>query len=507
MSVTQLLCRMKIRQTDGIRRKISSASDLPHDTDKLFSHDTPALERDVESEPPVSSARALSAYSEQPKIQEQEEDSVMAELPRPPSADGIVSDGTNYHYYTRSTGHTGFIGHKILVLKTWYAWSGERRRLIMGLFACAVLLGLGIFSSTTLARLTVTVKPRVEELTLTDVHVFIDSSAAASVPNRRIVPAELLKFPHAVREEFETTGRGIVYEKSRGIVKIFNNFGAVLQPLVARTRFVAPNGAVFRLPRSVVIPQAVKTGSTFTPRFAEAELVADVSGEQSNISGEVKLSIPGFKGTPKYNGFYAIAAEGFKGGLTGEVPMPSRDDRKKAEELITKRVVDETNKQIIDKLPPNFTVVEGLRETRITKLTIPPEKREDGRFAVETEALGRVLVFRQADMERLVKEVLLGNDQSRAFVDRSLALQYQIKNTDFTKGKAELIVNGKVKVTRVIAPSEIASVVRHQKEKVIIDALRRREDLATFSLSFFPPWLERAPSNEEKIRLTIEEGQ
>ena len=376
----------------------------------------------------------------------------------------------------------------------------------------ALCLGLGItfitalLLSTVFARVTVTVKPTVESLQVQDTQVFFNASVSEVNSAIRTIPAEFLSFDGSVSEDFDATGSDYVNQKAIGRVRIYNAFNTSPQALVASTRFVTDSGVLFRLAKGIIIPAAKQDGTNaLIPQFIETDLVADKSGEESNISGEVKLRIPGFKGNPKYEGFYAIAQKGFSDGSVGQARVITHDDLTKAQEQVSKKVFDDLKREMAQKIPAKFRLVDSLSEITVTNINAPKEKTKADRFTVEVKAIARVFVFRDSDVSKLLHEFLLKGDTTKEFIDTSADFHYQIKNANYDKKIADVNMNGSIKTKKVIAVQDLTNIVAGKKEGSLIDALNKRRDIGTFRVAFFPPWMFSAPTNPSHINIIIED--
>lgn len=385
--------------------------------------------------------------------------------------------------------------------------AGGRPRL-WGTVAAAVIIAaaLGLIAaSTAFSSLTVSVKPLVEVVAIKEVAVGLDTATAEILESRRSIPAELLEFSYEERKEFDATGKKFVEEKARGRARIYNRFSSQSQQLVQTTRFLSDSGVLYRLPRTITIPGAKIENGAIIPNFVEVELVADVAGEEGNQKGEVTLKIPGFKGTPKYEGFYAVSSAGFSGGIKGEARVVSEEDLKRAEFEVTKLVFDKARRDLIEKTPPDFTLLEALRTVEIAGLVSPKSGTPAERFTISSKAIGKALVFRKSDITELIKRVILSEDKSRLFLEGSAALTYRVSSVDYKKGTAEAVIDGEFKTRRAIDDKELKDLIKGATKESIVTLLKQQENISQFSLKFFPPWRSKAPSNPEKIRIVVEE--
>lgn len=374
-------------------------------------------------------------------------------------------------------------------------------------------IGIGIGSasaallvlSTIFARVTLTVHPLTQDHQIRETRVILDANISQLDTAKSAVPAEFLEFQGSSSQEFTATGKTEKSLKSRGRARIYNNFSASDQRIVATTRFLTPSGALFRLVEAVIIPGAKMENGKLVPQFIEVELVADKPGTEYNMTGEIMLKIPGFQGTPKYEGFYAKAMNGFSGGVSGPSPVASADDIRKAQEKATKRVFDELKEDITKKIPPHLTVAEGLREIQIVRIDAPRENEAGERFTIRAHARARVAVFREEDMRVFLEAILFSNDTSHAFIPKSGDLRYRLVTLDPAAKRAEAFISGSIRAKRVFSESDVKQAIQGQKEKELPVLLQSRNEFDSFKVEFFPPWLFRVPHNPHKITvITVE---
>ncbi len=368
----------------------------------------------------------------------------------------------------------------------------------------AVLLVFVLLLSTVFARVTVSVKPRVENLALEGITVALSTAASRVEFLQKVIPAERLEFLQTFSEEFDATGTKMVEEKARGKALLFNQFSSSPQTLREGTRFTADSGMIFRIAKAVVIPGAKIVEGKITPQSVEVELVADKAGEEQNITREITLRIVNFKGTPKYDGFYAIAKEGLTGGFKGEARVVTKEDISRAQSAFTEKMQTVLAAELQKKVPPGFTLVEAFRMIDVVKTQAPAPNTRAERFTVTREARARAFIFRKEDVVAFLRETLLTEKEHQAFVEDSEELIFRARSIDFDNGRVEAAIEGSIKVKAVLPSEDLARLVKGKKEGSIVQALKSREEVADFSLSFFPPWLFSAPENEKKIRLVIE---
>lgn len=387
-------------------------------------------------------------------------------------------------------------------------FSGEPRRSWRKIYTFGIVglpLATFIILTTVFARLTITFKPKVEQLFLAATPVGLDISVARVLTAQKIIPAERLEFFKKLTREFETTGRKLVEEKARGKVKIYNTYSSSPQKLVVSTRFITGSGPLYRLAKTIIIPGASVEEGRIVPRFVEADLIADQAGKEYNLEKQVNLRIPGFEGTPKYEAFYATAGNGFTGGFKGEARVMSKDDLKRGQEEATRLIYEELKNEVVHKIPQGFRTLDGLREIQIIKITMPREESRADKFVIEVGARARIFAFREQDSKLLLQELALKDHPTKEVLGGSATVNYQVQTADFEKGKALIALDGGVKAVNKVPEEELASLVRGQKKDSVKEFLGSREELASFKMSLFPPWRTSAPKDVGKIKL-IKEG-
>lgn len=366
------------------------------------------------------------------------------------------------------------------------------------------LAALLVFVSFWGASLTIAFTPHVYDINLQDISVAFDTSVAKTLLSQKVIPAEELSFPKKSEESFAATGKQQIADRARGKAVIVNSFSSSPQILIAGTRFLTDAGILFRLQKPVTVPGAKIEEGKIIPQSVAVDLTADAIGEGSNISGKVILKIPGFKGTPRYDGFVATAAEGFAGGFKGEATVVSADDLKNAQELVTKALFDDLRAEMGRKIPSGFTVLPELQSVEITKVAAPAAGTHTERFSVSADAVGKAMVFRQDDATTLIKAFALADSPDQELVDGSSALRYHARSIDFDKGRADMTIEGSIRTKAIVNQAELAALVAGKKSGSIADTLRARPEIARFTLSLFPPWRSSAPSDPAKIHFRSE---
>lgn len=161
---------------------------------------------------------------------------------------------------------------------------------------------------------------------------------------------QLMTLSEEASADLTATGEKNVTNKSSGKIVIYNDFGPQPQPLIKNTRFQTPDGKIYRIRNSIVIPgQKVADGKKIPGSF-EVDVYADAAGAEYNIE-LVDFTIPGFKGSPRYEKFYARSKTPMTGGASGLMKVVSPADIQKAKDMLTVELKEKLSAQVAAQKP------------------------------------------------------------------------------------------------------------------------------------------------------------
>lgn len=193
------------------------------------------------------------------------------------------------------------------------------------------------------------------------------TSSAAAVPTEGVVNGAGADQPLALQlmtlsdegsSDLAATGEKNVTSKSSGKIVIYNNFGTQTQALIKNTRFQTADGKIYRIHDSLVIPGQKTVNGKNVPGSLEADAYADAAGPEYNI-GLVDFTIPGFKGSPRYDKFYARSKTPMTGGASGLMKVVSDVDIQKAKDTLTAGLKDKLLAQAIAQKPKGAVLYKG----------------------------------------------------------------------------------------------------------------------------------------------------
>lgn len=126
----------------------------------------------------------------------------------------------------------------------------------------------------------------------------------------------------------KASGEETVNKKASGIITILNSYSDKPQRLINNTRFMSPDGKVYRISASVVVPGVHVSGGKQVPGEVDATIYADTTGAEYNSeSVGAVFTVPGFKGDPRYEKIFGQSKTEITGGFNGKMKVVSDADR------------------------------------------------------------------------------------------------------------------------------------------------------------------------------------
>ncbi len=367
----------------------------------------------------------------------------------------------------------------------------SKKRVVIGL----VVLGIVgfFFSSSVFGSATLEISPRSESVTVDDAY------SALRKEDPTAVHFEIMKLEDEATAEVPANGFSDVSKKATGTIIAYNAFSATEQRLVANTRFESPDGKIFKADKAIVIPGMKGT----VPGSVSVAVTAAEAGEAYNIALS-DFTVPGLKGTPKYEKIYGRGKTEMKGGAQGKQKIAKDTDildaRHKLEESLRASLLDKAKKQT----PGGYLFYEGADFGTIAFARSDDSSSSPELLQVSAKGvLYGVIIERTSLARAIAQKKVAGYDGEDIDITNPEALSFAIANkesidpekvTTLTlalSGNANLQWN----LDEVALRKDLAGVSKSDYPEV----LKKYPTIKEASVSFSPPWLVRFPSNPEAI--------
>lgn len=180
----------------------------------------------------------------------------------------------------------------------------------------------------------------------------------------------------------KASGEEKVDKKASGTIVISNTYNDKPQRLINNTRFMSPDGKVYRIDASVVVPGIRTVGGKQAPGQVEATVYADTVGaEYNNDSTGTVFTVPGFKGDPRYDKIFAESKTELVGGFSGKMKVVSDADRTAAVSKLKGDIRDALLSAARADAPPGYMLSDSAAQIVFT------EVRKEGKDLKNDEAL------------------------------------------------------------------------------------------------------------------------
>lgn len=163
-----------------------------------------------------------------------------------------------------------------------------KKPVVLALIVAAVILIPGFAIGYLLDGAKLTVYPRVREANVNG------TFTAYNEPREGELSYDIMTLEAEGERQVRATGQEEVEEQATGEIEI-RNTRTTSERLIKNTRFESPEGLIFRITESVVVPAATTdSAGNVVPGTVRAQVFADEVGEEYNI-GPSEFTVPGYR--------------------------------------------------------------------------------------------------------------------------------------------------------------------------------------------------------------------
>ena len=388
-----------------------------------------------------------------------------------------------------------FPGIEIQSKKFWYV------------FACIFVFVVGGFLlTTTFSSATIIIQPKKEEISILKKSIIVDPSLSLPDVDSGRIPGEEVQYTEDISASFDATGQKYVETRARGMITIKNGYSSASQTLVAQTRFQEEKTKkIFRITKSITVSGAKIENGKVIPSSIDAEVLADGIGEEYNFT-DGSFVIPGFQGTPKFNGFTATIKEPFTGGFRGNSKVITRDDLQKANVDFSNQARRALEQKRTNDLPAGFKVIPSAESFEIISKSEPRVGDAGETFVIRGKARWKNIAFQEKTLLEFFNTI--SNEEtaeSKVVVPQKSNIIYD--SATLTKNKKlNIVVSGTVTIVSIINRARVLTVIANKSLEEAKTALRTIEGVGAFGIKLFPFWKSTLPKDLRKIEIHIVES-
>ncbi len=375
-------------------------------------------------------------------------------------------------------------------------------KIVIGIFVIG-LIGAGIWFYQVMPNTEISLKATEEKVTF-DLSVIGSVNASEIDQEENKIPLQVIEISKTKSREFEATGEEQLNQKARGFITIYNEYSSAPQTLMATTRFESPDGKIFRIPESVTVPGAEIQEGKIIPSSLRVEVVADQPGAEYNI-GPTKFTIPGFKGSPKYAGFYGESKSAMSGGSTEKVKVVTQEDIDQAEETLIQEIDQEAKENFQDQIPEDLKLIDGAQKQETKILSTIEAGAQTDKFLVEVEGKITALLYNQEDLEKIVSLNAASKvSENKIVLPDSQQIKWLEPEVDLEAGEVVFSLYAEEKVAHQLNIQQIKEELLGLSETQVRKYFAEQDTIAEARISFRPFWAKSVSDNKEKIKIVVE---
>lgn len=380
---------------------------------------------------------------------------------------------------------------------------GRRRSLRIAaiVFAVLVVAGAGAWFLLPQAAIALTMKKYPAVLSKT-VLVAADPASARNA-SAIVVPAEALTARANLTLPFVAQATETVSARAKGVLMLYNSYSSAPQKLVASTRFESPDKKIFRLEKAVMVPGAKVEGGRVTPSSVEVAVVADEAGEAYNLPASSGWRIPGFRGKPQYEGFYAEAKEGMKEGFIGARAKPSAEELAAARAKLIEGLTGSLESQFLIILSDRFTALPGSRRITLASETVTPDADDPHAFHLFGEAVMEQIVFEEPTLKAMMVAEA-GRRLPDGLAVKEFSYSIGTSTPDFAAKTLSFPVEGSGVFTEVFDADAFRASVAGKREDELKTAVFAIPGVEAATVSLWPFFVRSVPEEVSKIEIVVQ---
>ena len=305
-----------------------------------------------------------------------------------------------------------------------------------------------------------------------------------------------------ITRTFPATEIDFVERKAKGTITVFNAFSEESQGLVEQTRFWTPDGKEYKTDRSIVIPGATIIDGEIVPSSIDVPVTAKEPGDEFNVGPIPRFRIPGFQGSPKYDGFYGESKGSMTGGFVGETKVPTDEDFSAARLTIAGDIEDAAKTQLFLNLPDDTKVLDGTYEFSITDENIDYGTSDSDNFSITIFGEAKVIVFREDELIE-VFENRVEEDAEADLVVKDYTIDYGEPRTN-EEGTVSVAINVESIWIRPFDVDKFRSEVAGKDESELKRLIFAVPGVSSGEVRLWPFWVNTVPDKESRIIVDVE---
>jgi hypothetical protein len=375
------------------------------------------------------------------------------------------------------------------------------KRVLISIILFVVIVGGALTLSALMGKTQLTIYPQFREPNI--------NSEFTAYPDKRTdsLSYEIMKLEATSESQVKASGQIDVTTKATGHIEIVKTTPGT-ERVIENTRFRSPDGKIFRIKGSVVIPGSVNN----VPGTIQAEVVADDAGDGYNLAAGTKFDVPGFQEShldDLYKSIYATNKNAFTGGFKGPQFKIDDSELSTARQALQIKLRDELLKRVESEKPTGFIAFPGA--VAITYNQLPAVPYGSDLVTIKEQAVLQIPIFATTDLGTfLAKQAVATYNGGQVRVDDPKALTFEYKTASTSSSvianepSLTFTLKGKPKLIWQYEVEKLKKDLAGLPKTAINNAISAYPGIKGAKVSITPFWKRSFPTDPSKI-IVVEE--
>lgn len=340
----------------------------------------------------------------------------------------------------------------------------------------------------------VNITPKTKEVSVRGLY------SAKKNPKPQDLAFEVISLEEENSKTVPSTGEKKVETRATGKVIIYNDYSTQSQRLVKNTRLQTAEGLVFRIDSSVVVPgQSKKDGKT-VPGSIETSVSADTAGDEYNISLS-DFTIPGFKGDPRYEKFYARSKTSMSGGFKGTIKTASTKDLSAAKEELSVSLKESLVQKAKEQIPNGFILYDSAIYVTYESLS----QKDTNEVKLKASLHG--IIFNKDNLASFISRQTITSFNNEAVTSENLNnLEFKpdsLEIAPWQTGNLPFSLNGTTTILWLIDKEKMQKDLTGVAKNEVETVFRSYPGIERAQVELSPAWKSTLPEESDKIEIVV----
>lgn len=273
----------------------------------------------------------------------------------------------------------------------------KRSKTLLAIITFVTIVGGGFILSAFMSGAELTVHPLYREPNVNA------TFTAYPEPRSNELSYEIMILKNDSERQVTASGEEVVEELAQGEIEIRKTSPGA-ERLIKNTRFQSPNGLIYRIQESVVVPGSVTDGDgNSLPGTIRAQVFAENAGEEYNLPANTKFTIPGFAENnfdELFQNITAVNPNDFTGGFSGSKFIIDEGELATARQALQVDLRNSLLGRIDEEKPAGMVVYETA--VAITYNQLPAVEYEDELVTIKEEAVLQIPMFKEDEFASFI---------------------------------------------------------------------------------------------------------